>query len=116
MLCISHELGCRYYVGDWRNEQFHPEYHEQMSWVDNGFFAPESLLDDQGRRIMWAWSRDERDRDTVQAASGWSGTFSFPCEMVLEGVVSVLNPLRNCSQSAIPESISNPCCTMVTIW
>ncbi len=94
MLCISHELGCRYYIGDWRDEQFHPEYHEQMSWVDNGFFAPESLLDDRGRRIMWAWVRDERDRDTVQAASGWSGTFSFPCEMILEKGRIGLRPIE----------------------
>lgn len=94
MLCISHTLGCRYYVGEWRNEQFHPEYHEQMSWVDNGLFAPESLEDDRGRRIMWAWARDERDRETVQAASGWSGTFTFPCEMTLEGGRIVLQPIE----------------------
>ena len=29
-----------------------------MSWIDNSFFAPESLLDDRGRRIMWAWIFD----------------------------------------------------------
>ena len=60
LVCISHELGCRYYVGEWRDERFYPELHEQMSWVDNAFFAPESLLDPQGRRIMWAWVFDQR--------------------------------------------------------
>jgi beta-fructofuranosidase len=55
LLCISHRLGCRYYLGEWKNEQFYPESHAQMSWVDNSFFAPESLEDDKGRRIMWAW-------------------------------------------------------------
>ncbi len=94
MLCISHTLGCRYYVGEWKNEQFHPEYHEQMSWVDNGFFAPESLLDDKGRRIMWAWARDERDRETEQPTSGWSGTFSFPCEMVMANGRIGLKPIE----------------------
>ena len=24
LLCISHRIGCRYYVGEWRDEQFHP--------------------------------------------------------------------------------------------
>src|SRR5579871_6668094 len=32
LMGISHELGCRYYIGEWRNEQFYPERHEQMSW------------------------------------------------------------------------------------
>ncbi len=39
LLCISHRLGCRYYLGEWKNEQFHPSYHQPMSWVDNSFFA-----------------------------------------------------------------------------
>ena len=82
LVCISHELGCRYYVGDWRDEQFHPELHEQMSWVDNAFFAPESLLDHRGRRVMWAWVFDQRTKE-AQKSSGWSGTFSVPREIWL---------------------------------
>jgi len=77
LLCISHRMGCRYYLGEWKDEQFYPEFHEQMSWVDNGFFAPESLLDDKGRRIMWAWIFDRREDDTTEA-SAWSGTMSLP--------------------------------------
>lgn len=82
LMGISHELGCRYYVGDWRDEQFYPELHEQMSWVDNTFFAPESMLDPKGRRIMWAWVFDQWDDDT-RKASGWSGVFSLPRELWL---------------------------------
>jgi beta-fructofuranosidase len=77
LLCISHDLGCRYYVGEWKNEQFYPESHEQMSWVDHSFFAPESLIDDQGRRIMWAWILDA-PRWGVSWEHGWSGTLSLP--------------------------------------
>ena len=77
LLCISHRLGCRYYVGEWRGEQFHPERHERMSWVDNGFFAPESLVDDKGRRIMWAWIMDEPEFG-ARSSHGWSGTLSLP--------------------------------------
>jgi len=77
LLCISHRMGCRYYLGQWKDEQFYPEFHEQMSWVDNDYFAPESLLDDKGRRIMWAWIFDKRQDDTIEA-SGWSGTMSLP--------------------------------------
>src|SRR5439155_1034197 len=69
LLCISHPLGCRYYLGDWDayTEQFVPQTHGRMnfrreeqslfgppSWrVD--FFAPDSLLTTDGRRVMWAW-------------------------------------------------------------
>jgi len=77
LLCISHRLGARYYLGDWKGEQFHPTFHEKMSWVDNSFFAPESLLDDQGRRIMWAWIFD-RPGFKMRTESGWSGTMSLP--------------------------------------
>lgn len=82
LMGISHEMGCRYYVGEWRNEQFHPELHEQMSWVDNTYFAPESMLDPKGRRIMWAWVFDQSDEAT-QKAGGWSGVFGLPRELWL---------------------------------
>jgi beta-fructofuranosidase len=82
LLCISHRLGSRYYLGQWKNEQFYPEFHERMSWVDNAYFAPESLLDDKGRRIMWAWIFDQRSERT-RRASGWSGEMSLPRELML---------------------------------
>ena len=77
LLCISHRLGARYYLGQWKNEAFHPTFHERMSWADNSFFAPESLLDDRGRRIMWAWIFDSPGFKT-RMEFGWSGTMSLP--------------------------------------
>jgi len=82
LLCISHRLGCRYYLGDWRDEAFHPTFHEKMSWIDNSFFAPESLLDDKGRRIMWAWIFDAPGFKT-RMDYGWSGTMSLPRVLTL---------------------------------
>ena len=67
LLCISHPFGCRYYIGDWdaENEQFVPETHGRMNWRRpdqsiykteyRDFFAPESVLTSDGRRVMWAW-------------------------------------------------------------
>lgn len=66
LLCISHPLGCRYYIGDWdpKAEQFVPETHGRMNWRREDqtfeepwrdFFAPESVLTPDGRRVMWAW-------------------------------------------------------------
>ena len=84
LLCISHRLGCRYYLGEWRDEQFYPESHAQMSWVDNTFFAPESMQDGEGRRIMWAWLLDFREFG-VRLEHGWSGTMSLPRVLSLDG-------------------------------
>jgi beta-fructofuranosidase len=68
LLCISHPLGCRYYIGDWdaERQQFVPEVHRRMNWKRDeqvvwglfqrtDFFAPESVLTPDGRRVMWAW-------------------------------------------------------------
>lgn len=55
LLCISHNLGCRYYLGDFKDEKFVPDFHARMSWNGNNYFAPESVLTKDGRRVMWAW-------------------------------------------------------------
>ena len=55
LLCISHRLGCRYFIGDFKDDQFLPEQHGMMNWSSWDFFAPESLLSPDGRRVMWAW-------------------------------------------------------------
>ena len=33
LLCISHRLGCRYFIGDFQDEQFLPEQHGMMNWA-----------------------------------------------------------------------------------
>ncbi|MAI42784.1 MAG: hypothetical protein CMP95_10025 [Gammaproteobacteria bacterium] len=77
LMGISHKIGCRYYIGEWKDEQFYPQSHAQMSWKDNSFFAPESLVDDKGRRIMWAWLMDVVHwRQGWER--GWTGTMSLP--------------------------------------
>jgi beta-fructofuranosidase len=82
VLFISHRKGCQYYIGRYEYEYFYPETHGRMSWVDNAFFAPESLTDDKGREIMWAWIFDGRQKQT-RNTSGWSGTFSLPRVLTL---------------------------------
>lgn len=93
LVCISHRLGCRYYIGEWRDEQFYPEFHAKMSWLDNGFFAPESLLDGNGRRILWAWLFSQIPNE-MEKARGWSGTFSLPRELWLENDGMKIRPVE----------------------
>jgi beta-fructofuranosidase len=77
LLSISHNKGCRYYIGDYKNDRFYPDLHGRMSWKDNAYFAPEALADGKGRQIMWAWVFDDRP-DSVRNYSGWTGTYGLP--------------------------------------
>jgi len=75
LLFISHNKGCQYYVGDYRDDQFFPDNHGRMTWVDNTYFAPEALIDGQGRQIMWAWLLDN---PAEEKQNGWSGVYGLP--------------------------------------
>jgi beta-fructofuranosidase len=55
LVCISHRLGCRYFIGEFKDEQFLPEYHALLGGNSRRYFAPESVLTPDGRRVNWAW-------------------------------------------------------------
>ncbi len=75
LIFISHNKGCQYYVGDYRDDKFFPDSHGRMTWIDNTYFAPEALVDAQGRQIMWAWLLDNPPGEKEK---GWSGVFGLP--------------------------------------
>jgi len=87
LLCISHRLGCRYYLGDFKDEKYLPTFHAMMSWNGNNYFAPESLLTKDGRRVMWAW--------LLRLPIAPSGVQSLPRELELpeDGILRI-RPLR----------------------
>ena len=58
-----------------KNDKFIPSKHGRMTWVDNTYFAPEALIDDKGRQIMWAWLTDN---PRGEKAKGWSGVYGLP--------------------------------------
>ena len=82
LLCISHRRGARYFLGRWDGKQFYPEVHERMNWPGGGFFAPETMLTPDGRRILIAWVMDPRE-PAIRAEAGWSGVMSMPRELSL---------------------------------
>jgi sucrose-6-phosphate hydrolase SacC (GH32 family) len=43
LVCISHRLGCRYFIGDFKDEQYLPEFHGFLGGNSKRYFAPESL-------------------------------------------------------------------------
>ncbi len=75
LLFISHNIGCQYYIGTYQDDHFFPETHGRMTWADNTYFAPEALIDGQGRQVMWAWLTDNPGGDKER---GWSGVYGLP--------------------------------------
>ncbi len=65
-----------HFVGDLHDDgRFTPEH---VEIVDPGsFYAPQTFQDDEGRRIMIGWLREQRDREAM-AESGWNGAMSIP--------------------------------------
>ena len=95
LLCISHRLGCRYFLGDFVDEKYLPDFHAMMNWANTNwdagrgglvYFAPESMLTGDGRRVMWAW---------LISGAKPTGVQSLPRELELpdDGVLRI-RPLR----------------------
>lgn len=91
-LFIAHNKGAQYYIGELQGEKFIPENHGRMSYKDNAFFAPEALIDDKNRHIMWAWLLDNLSDDFVKF--GWSGVYSFPRVLWLENGLLKMAPAK----------------------
>lgn len=65
-----------YTVGSYNNRQFQPtEWHT----LDNGgaLYAPQSMWDREGRRLLWGWLWETRPEAQFRAA-GWAGVMSLP--------------------------------------
>ena len=123
LLSISHSHGARIYLGKWENNQFHPESHQRMNWLGGTNFAPETLIDSKGRRIMWAWVLDRRERLHIQDLQeappyGWSGTMTVPRVLSLSSDGSLLiqpieelkelrTNLRTVEKMTVKENISS---------
>jgi sucrose-6-phosphate hydrolase SacC (GH32 family) len=63
-----------YYLGRYEDERFYPEIHSRMNWPGGQLCAPETLLDDQGRRVFFGWIREARPWED----HGWASVMSLP--------------------------------------
>ena len=105
LLCISHALGARYYLGDFKGDQYLPHHHAMLNWARWDFFAPESLQTPDGRRVMWAWCTPwvngmqrvgrKKNFDALFKSKLQPGIQSLPRELSLpkDGVLRI-KPLR----------------------
>jgi beta-fructofuranosidase len=72
-----------YFVGSYKDYRFHPERDGKLD-CSSSFFAPLSIQDDRGRRLMWGWLSEWRTLE-AQKAAGWAGVLSLPHILTLRG-------------------------------
>lgn len=110
LLCISHDIRCRYYLGDFKDGKYLPEFHAVMNWKDKDFFAPESLLTQDGRRVFWTWCTS-LDAAVINNPEPQSGIMSLPREISLpkDGVLRIkpLEELKNlrCNERSLNDIV-----------
>lgn len=66
-----------YFVGDYVKQELLTQ--DSFHTLDYGgyLYAPQTLFDAQGRRLMWGWLREGRNVQ-AQREAGWSGVMTLP--------------------------------------
>lgn len=69
-----------YFIGNYVDQQFTPE---TSGILDHAYFyAPFTMEDARGRRLLWGWLREGRSEE-AHVAAGWAGCHSIPRELSL---------------------------------
>ena len=111
LLLISHNWGCRYYLGEWKDNKFTPEFHSLLNWswtLDSPHFlrqlywAPKTFLTPDGRRVVITLLR------AYLGNTLWSGAFSLPWELSLpdDGILRI-KPVRELECLRYNETVEN---------
>lgn len=66
-----------YWSGRYEGDQFTPAALHRLDLGGRYFYAPQSMKDESGRRIMFGWLQEGRP-DSAAIAAGWSGIMSLP--------------------------------------
>lgn len=66
-----------YWSGRYRGDRFEPRALHRLDLGGRFFYAPQSMRDDAGRRLMFGWMQEGRT-DAASTAAGWSGVMSLP--------------------------------------
>lgn len=70
-----------YLIGRYADQAFTPHTVHKFD-LGGDYYAPATLLDDQGRRLVWGWSWEAR-RAAAQQAAGWAGVMALPRVLTL---------------------------------
>ena len=71
------------FIGGFMGGHFILETHRTLD-ADGSFYAPLTLEDTGGRRLIWGWL-DEQRSGASQRAAGWAGVMSLPRVLSLNG-------------------------------
>lgn len=66
-----------YWTGRYAGDSFEPAALHRLDYGGRFFYAPQSFLDESGRRIMFGWLQEGRS-DAAMVEAGWSGVMSLP--------------------------------------
>lgn len=86
VVSVNHEGQIAFTIclsGRYEKRRFIIEEVHRLDYGGRYFFAPQALLDEQGRTLMWGWISEGR-ADALQEAAGWSGVMSLPRVVVLQ--------------------------------
>ena len=77
----SHLRGAQFYVGTYADQHFTPERHKRLAFAESrrtgAYCEGQTLLDDQGRRILFARFSEARFKRAL-IDSGWAGICALP--------------------------------------
>jgi beta-fructofuranosidase len=69
------------FIGTYADHVFTPHTLRRFD-LGADYYAPATLRDDRGRRLIWGWSWEGRSR-AAQRAAGWAGVMSLPRVLTL---------------------------------
>ena len=77
----SHLRGAQFYVGSYADHRFTPERHKRLAFAESrrtgAYCEGQTLLDDRGRRILFARFSEARFKYAL-IATGWAGICALP--------------------------------------
>ena len=71
VLIVSPHRRVEYFIGSFDGEKFTAKHQGLMDHSDN-YYAPNSMVDGEGRRLLWGWIRGFKD------GQGWNGCLTLP--------------------------------------
>lgn len=77
-----------YLVGAYTNHRFRPEARGVIDYGGH-YYAPQSMCDETGRRLIWGWLWEGRSEQARREA-GWAGVMSLP-RVLTPGADGLLN-------------------------